>query len=93
MMVRAVQDGPAPEIQITVKDRGAGMDESELQQVFQPFYRGHAARQTLTHGTGLGLSLVKDAIEAMNGRVTVQSAPGRGSAFTLHLRVAQEVKS
>jgi signal transduction histidine kinase len=93
IMVRVVRDGPAAEIQITVKDRGAGMDESELQQVFQPFYRGRAARETLTHGTGLGLSLVKDAIEAMNGRITAQSAPGRGSAFTLHLRVAQDMKS
>ena len=93
MMVRVVQDGPAPEVQITVKDRGAGMDESELQQVLQPFFRGRAARETLTHGTGLGLSLVKDAIEAMHGRITAHSAPGRGSAFTLHLRVARDVRS
>lgn len=93
IMVRVVRDGPAAEIRITVKDRAAGMDDSELQQVFQPFYRGRAARETLTHGTGLGLSLVKDAIEAMNGRITAQSAPGRGSAFTLHLRIAQDMKS
>jgi signal transduction histidine kinase len=41
------------------------------------------------HGTGLGLPLAKSIVEAMNGQVTVKSAPGRGSTFTLHLPCAE----
>ncbi|HEX8180826.1 MAG TPA: HAMP domain-containing sensor histidine kinase [Pyrinomonadaceae bacterium] len=73
------------EVQIKVADHGLGIDAAELPHIFEPFYRGRDVRAAQIHGNGLGLSLVKDIVEAHGGRVTVESAPGRGSAFTLHL--------
>jgi len=84
----AVQGRRSPEVQLTVRDRGQGIDAGERRHIFEPFYRGAKARETQTPGAGLGLSLVRQMMEAMGGRVTVQSEPGNGSTFTLHLMVA-----
>jgi signal transduction histidine kinase len=78
----------AGEVLITVQDRGQGIEPGDLPHIFEPFYRGNAARASQTHGTGLGLSLAKEAAEAMGGRLTVASHPGEGSAFTLHFPAA-----
>ncbi|HXW15302.1 MAG TPA: HAMP domain-containing sensor histidine kinase [Terriglobia bacterium] len=72
------------EVLITVQDRGQGIEPDEIPHIFEPFYRGNAARASQVHGTGLGLSLAKEAAEAMGGRLTVASRLGEGSAFTLH---------
>jgi signal transduction histidine kinase len=77
------------EVLITVQDRGQGIEPSEIPHIFEPFYRGNAARASQTHGTGLGLSLAKEAAEAMGGRLTVTSQVGEGSAFTLHFPAAK----
>jgi signal transduction histidine kinase len=79
----------AGEVLITVQDRGQGIEPSEIPHIFEPFYRGNAARASQTHGTGLGLSLAKEAAEAMGGRLTVASHLGEGSAFTLHFPAAK----
>ncbi len=79
-------EGPdGKEAQISVSDRGMGIDAADLPHIFDPFYRSHAVAAAQIHGTGLGLSLAKSIAEAMNGRVTVVSTPGRGSTFTVHL--------
>jgi signal transduction histidine kinase len=78
-------DAERPEVRITVEDRGRGIPAAELKHVFDPFFRGREALAAQTRGFGLGLSLVKRVAEAHGGRVTVDSAPGRGSAFTIHL--------
>lgn len=77
-----------PEVRIRVEDRGGGIAPGELAHIFEPFYRGRGAVAAQIHGSGLGLSLVKHIVEAHGGRVSVESAPGRGSAFTLHLPAA-----
>lgn len=77
------------EIQISVADRGMGIAPEELRHIFEPFYRSPSVTAAQIHGTGLGLPLAKSIIEAMNGQVTVKSAPGRGSTFTLHLPCAE----
>ena len=91
MAVRAHPgSGPeAGEVLITVQDRGEGIEPSEIAHIFEPFYRGNAARASQTHGTGLGLSLAKEAAEAMGGKLTVASRRGEGSAFTLHFPAAK----
>ncbi len=86
-----VQGRRSVEVQLTVRDRGQGIDPSDRRHLFEPFYRGAKAREAQTPGTGLGLSLVRQMMEAMGGRVTVQSEPGKGSSFTLHLAVANVV--
>lgn len=84
-----VVNGHTAEIRITVRDQGPGIPADERPRLFEPFYRGRAARQAQIRGSGLGLSLVKNTIAAHGGRVSVASAPGQGSAFTLHLPVLQ----
>jgi signal transduction histidine kinase len=71
---------------ITVEDRGIGIAPDELPHIFEPFRRGREVSAAQIHGNGLGLSLVKNIIEAHGGQVTVESRPGRGSSFTLHLK-------
>ena len=78
------------EIQISVQDRGIGIDKSELPHIFEPFYRSPAVSAAQIHGTGLGLPLAKNIAEAMNGKLTVESKLGSGSTFTLHLPVAKQ---
>jgi signal transduction histidine kinase len=73
------------EIQITVRDRGSGIPAHEQPHLFEPFYRGEAAKAAQIRGSGLGLSLVQQTVEAHGGRVSVESMAGEGSAFTIHL--------
>ena len=77
------------EIQISVSDRGIGIAPEDLPHIFEPFYRSPSVTAAQIHGTGLGLPLAKSIMEAMKGQVTVKSAPGRGSSFTLHLPCAE----
>ncbi|MGH9352911.1 MAG: sensor histidine kinase [Terriglobia bacterium] len=71
------------EVAVIVEDRGLGIDSADLPHIFEPFYRGKNGGAV--HGTGLGLSLAKDIAEAMGGRLSVKTAPGKGSQFSLHL--------
>jgi len=81
-------NGGAAEVQISVQDKGVGIAPAELEQIFEPFFRSPSVASAQIHGTGLGLPLAKSIVEAMNGRLTVSSHPGRGSTFVLHLPVA-----
>lgn len=78
------------DIQITVEDRGLGINAAELPHVFEPFFRGRDVAAAQIHGSGLGLSLVKHIIESHGGRVSVKSTERHGSAFTLHLPAVTE---
>jgi signal transduction histidine kinase len=78
------------EIQISVSDRGIGIDSSDLPHIFEPFYRSPHVAAAQIHGTGLGLPLARSIAEAMKGELTVRSVPGRGSSFTLHLPCSQQ---
>jgi signal transduction histidine kinase len=80
----------AAELRITIADHGPGISPAEQAQLFEPFYRGAAAREAQISGSGLGLNLVRQTVEAMGGRISIYSRPGEGSAFTLHLKVAGE---
>ena len=77
------------QVQIVVEDRGPGIPPADLPHIFEPFYRGAEALSQQIHGNGLGLSIVRSIVEAHGGRVTVTSARGKGSTFTMHLPVAK----
>ncbi len=87
----AVQSAAAPpgEVQISVEDHGMGIAKSEQGRLFEPFFRSARVRRDQVEGSGLGLAVVRDVAEAHGGRVTVESRPGEGSRFTLHLPVLE----
>jgi signal transduction histidine kinase len=73
-----------------VQDHGIGIRSSELQHIFEPFYRSPEVATAQIRGTGLGLYLAKHLAEVIGGRLSVVSEVGVGSIFTLHLPAAQE---
>lgn len=77
--------GEAGLVEIRVEDEGPGIAPADLPHVFDAFYRGSHARDAQIEGSGLGLKITKDAIEAMGGRIEVQSALGKGSTFVISL--------
>jgi two-component system sensor histidine kinase SenX3 len=79
-------------VEITVKDQGIGIAQSEIDRIFERFYRVDPARSRATGGTGLGLSIVKHVAQNHGGEIKVWSAPGIGSTFSLRLPMIQENK-
>lgn len=71
-------------VNIQVLDRGQGVSPSELERVFEKFYRGTRARNTV-EGAGIGLAIAKGIIEAHGGRIWAENRPGGGSIFSLTL--------
>lgn len=77
------------EVKITVEDKGIGIAPNEIGRIFTPFYRGRDVVFAQIHGNGLGLSLVKQVVEAHGGRIEVESKLGEGSKFTITLPVKE----
>ena len=77
------------EIVLSVVDEGPGIAGVHLPRLFERFYRVDRARSREEGGTGLGLAIVKHIAQLHGGRVEVDSEPGRGSAFRLHLPIAR----
>ena len=75
---RLAEDG---KLLITVSDSGIGMSEGEQQRIFEEFTQGNEETRKLFGGTGLGLTISRQLVEAMNGTISVRSSPGEGSAF------------
>lgn len=73
------------DISISVKDTGIGIAEEKLTQVFEPFIQIGSNSLSKVSGTGLGLTISKRLAKMMNGRIDLESKPGEGSDFTLHL--------
>ncbi len=73
--------------QFTVEDTGIGIGEEFLEHIFEPFEREKNTTLSGVHGTGLGLTIVKNITEMMGGRIEVKSNAGKGSRFTVTLRL------
>ncbi len=82
---RRVREAGTDLIEISVTDQGTGISQADRDRVFERFYRVDPARSRATGGTGLGLSIVKHVAASHGGEVTVWSAEGQGSTFTLRL--------
>ncbi|MDQ7817279.1 MAG: PAS domain S-box protein [Melioribacteraceae bacterium] len=71
-------------IQFTVNDEGMGIDNSDLKNIFEPFFRGKNV--TEIHGSGLGLNIVKNAVELHGGEISIESELNKGSKFIFTIK-------
>ncbi|WP_433344846.1 sensor histidine kinase [Micromonospora sp. CA-111912] len=83
--VRVTARADGEHVAISVADQGIGIAPTDVERVFERFYRADQARSRATGGTGLGLAIVKHIVSNHGGRVEVSSTLGGGSTFTLRL--------
>lgn len=69
----------------TMEDTGIGMSEEFLNKIYEPFAQATTSSRTTYEGTGLGMTIVKNLLEEMGGKMDIESRMGEGSKFTLHL--------
>lgn len=74
---------------VTVADTGCGISPQDLPHIFDQFYQADEASQTLTPGTGIGLSIAKNIVELHHGSIEASSQPGEGSRFTFTIPLGQ----
>lgn len=87
--------GRRPIAQVVVGDTGVGIPHDQHERIFEPFYRpaGHRATSDDHGGAGLGLALARWIVSAHEGEITVKSAPGEGSVFTVSLPLAADPRA
>ncbi|MCB0209500.1 MAG: PAS domain-containing protein [Anaerolineae bacterium] len=79
-----------PHLMISVRDTGVGMAKKDFKRVFEPFFQLDNQNPLEERGMGMGLTVVKELVEAHNGRIWVESALGEGSIFFVALPLAQD---
>ncbi len=78
------------EVAISIKDTGIGIPQASQQKIFTKFFRGQNAIRMETEGSGLGLFITKNIIEAHSGRIWFESEEGRGSTFYVAIPIKKE---
>jgi len=82
-------EGEATSIEIAVADTGPGLGSADMERIFEEFEQADGSRTRIHEGAGLGLSISRRIVEAMDGSISVSSEPGHGSVFTVVIPVAQ----
>ena len=78
---------------IAVEDTGIGIPEAFHEKIFERFQQGFASESRAYEGSGLGLAIMKQSLEALHGSVRLESAPGRGSTFSILLPMREALSS
>lgn len=92
LLIKLTHDAESGMVDLVVRDFGCGIPQEKLPHIFDAFYTTKAGPDSSGKGgTGLGLSMCRDIIEAHQGRIRVDSSPGKGTAFTLKLPTAEKV--
>jgi len=86
--VTVAEDGP--NAAVTVADRGEGLDEGEIEHIFEPFYRSSRKSTASRPGLGVGLTVCRRLVELQGGHITARSRAGGGSEFTFTLPLVEE---
>jgi signal transduction histidine kinase len=81
----------ADQVLLAFADHGPGIEADEVEHIFERFYRAKRVRGRPVRGSGIGLAIVKQICLAHGGDVTLESAPGKGSTFTVSLPAVGEV--
>jgi len=81
------EEGEECTLQVTVSDTGIGITAEQQANLFQPFEQAESGTSRKYGGTGLGLAISKNIVEAMGGRIWIQSEPGKGSTFTFIIKL------
>jgi signal transduction histidine kinase len=90
VILKLVLDPESNMVDLVVRDYGCGIPPDKLPKIFEPFYTTKSGPDASGKGgTGLGLSLCRDIVEAHHGRIRVESSIGKGTAFTVKLPVAK----
>ncbi|MCX8095399.1 MAG: HAMP domain-containing histidine kinase [Caldisericia bacterium] len=76
-------------VYVSIKDEGIGIDEDDLNKIFNKFYRGKNAETNETKGTGLGLLITKELIEAHKGKIELKSEKNKGTEVIISLPISQ----
>lgn len=79
-------------VAVSVTDRGIGMPESVIKNLFRKFYRSHRSRETVA-GTGMGLYIAKAIVDSHGGTISVKSIDGEGSTFTFTIPTYESIKN
>lgn len=85
--VRLTCAGGDRQATVEIRDTGIGIAEDQLERIFEKFYRAPSARALEPQGLGLGLSLVRQLVEAHQGRIDIESSVGRGTVFRVTLPI------
>ncbi|MFW9804798.1 MAG: nitrogen regulation protein NR(II), partial [Candidatus Thorarchaeota archaeon] len=86
LAVKTSYDAALNSIRIAVADTGKGIEQSALDQIFQPFFT------TKSKGSGLGLAITRRLVEQHGGEIYVESTPSRGTVVNVSLHVLQDIK-
>lgn len=89
VIIKIEPDADGETVNLSVRDTGSGIDPEKLRHIFEPYFTTKSGPDaTGKGGAGLGLAACREIIEAHQGRIRVESTPGRGTAFTLKLPIA-----